>query len=429
MKKIVELLEEKLAPIADWVQGNKYIAAIQYGIMCTMAPLMVGAFACILSDLPIDAYQSFMASFFGKEIWASWNWSVIFNATINLVGLMALVGISYELSRQEKMAVAPSIMISLMNYFILVHLVEGGVPTTNLNAQGLFLAIIVSITSVELTKFLVNHNVTIKMPDTIPSFVKQQFTVIVPAVINAILFLIIRFVIQYVTPYESANNLIYSLLALPLTKIGTSLLGTIVYSLVDSVLWMFGIHGINVVNSVMEPSLLMARQENILIFSQNALAARPFIVTKDFTNMIIFLTGTGITLPLVLEMIFLCKSKKIKTIGKLGLIPGIFNVNEPIIFGLPIVMNPIIAVPFILSPIVAVIISYLAMTYGLVPFPTGTPVPWTMPAPFGGFMLCNDIRGGILQIVILMVSGLIYYPFIKALDKKYVQEEKIINQE
>lgn len=423
MKKIVAMLEKKLAPISYVIQGNKYISAIQYGIMCSMAPLMVGAFACILSDLPIDAYQNFMISIFGKEIWSSWNWGVIFNATINLVGLMALIGISYELARQEKMAIVPTMMIALMNYFILIHLSDGGVTGNDLNAQALFIAIIVAISSVELTKLLIDKKVTIKMPNSIPAFVEQQFTVIIPAVINAVLFLLIRFLIQYATPFVSANNLIYSLLALPLAKIGTSLPGTLIYTFLSSVLWLFGIHGINVVNSVMEPILLMARQENVLIFSQNALAARPFIVTKDFTNMIIFITGTGITLPLVLEMVFLCKSEKIKTIGKLGLLPGIFNVNEPIIFGLPIVMNPIIAIPFILSPMIAVFISYLSMSSGLVPYPTGAPVPWTMPAPIGGIMLCNDIRGGILQIIIILISGLIYYPFVKALDKKYLNEE------
>jgi len=425
MNKMVNILEDKLAPIADWVQGNKYISAIQYGIICSMAPLMVGAFACILSDLPIDAYQNFMTSIFGTEIWGAWNWSVIFQATINLVGLMSLIGITYELSRQEEIPVAPSMMISLMNYFILIHKVDGGVVSNDLNAQALFVAIIVSIVTVELTKFLINKNVTIKMPDSIPSFVKQQFTAIVPAVINAILFLLIRFMIQYLTPYMSASNLIYTILAMPLTKIGTSLPGALIYTSVSSILWLFGIHGVNVVNGIMEPALMIARQENVLVFAENALAARPFIMTKDFTNMIIFLTGTGITLPLVLEMMFLCKSKKIKTIGKIGFLPGIFNVNEPIVFGLPIVMNPILAIPFIISPIVAVLISYFTMSLGLVPTPTGTPVPWTMPAPFGGIMMCNDIRGGILQLVILLVSGIIYYPFIKALDKKYLEEENI----
>lgn len=196
MNKMVNILEDKLAPIADWVQGNKYISAIQYGIICSMAPLMVGAFACILSDLPIDAYQNFMTSIFGTEIWGAWNWSVIFQATINLVGLMSLIGITYELSRQEEIPVAPSMMISLMNYFILIHKVDGGVVSNDLNAQALFVAIIVSIVTVELTKFLINKNVTIKMPDSIPSFVKQQFTAIVPAVINAILFWLNRYIVD-----------------------------------------------------------------------------------------------------------------------------------------------------------------------------------------------------------------------------------------
>ena len=140
--------------------------------------------------------------------------------------------------------------------------------------------------------------------------------------------------------------------------------------------------------------------------------------------MIIFLTGTGLTLSLVIEMILLCKSERLKAVGKTALIPGIFNVNEPVIFGLPIILNPIMLIPFVLSPVVCVTLAYFSMKVGIVPRPTGVPVPWTMPAPFGGFMMTGSVMGGILQIVLLLISGVIWYPFIKVLDRQYVKEEQ-----
>ena len=110
-------------------------------------------------------------------------------------------------------------------------------------------------------------------------------------------------------------------------------------------------------------------------------------------------------------------------VGKLSFLPGIFNVNEPVIFGLPLVLNPMMAIPFFIVPLVTVGISFAAMFFGLVPYPTGVTVPWTMPAPFGGWMMCADIRGGILQLIVLVIGGLIYYPFISALDQQYLKEE------
>ena len=173
----------------------------------------------------------------------------------------------------------------------------------------------------------------------------------------------------------------------------------------------------------MDPIWYATRAENLAIYQTSVTAIRPYIVTMDFINFFVFVTGSGITLPLTIIMAFKCKAKRLKEIGKLSILPGLFNVNEPVIFGLPIVLNPMMLIPFVLAPTCSVIIAYMSMYIGLVPYPTGVTIPWTTPAPIAGWLMCNDWRGGLLQIVILIVSGLIYYPFIKALDKKYVLEE------
>ena len=423
MKKLIDWLEEKVLPIAAAVEQNKYISSVQYGIMLTTPLLLVGAFACIIADLPFQPFQDLMVSLLGEEIWSSWNWDILNPATFGLIALITLMGTSYELSRKKDVTPFPGTVIALMSYFILIRSEEGMIDLGMFGASSLFLAVIVAIVSVEIYSFCIKKNITIKMPDSVPVFVKNQFAALTPAAISAFIFLVVRFAIN-ATSYETAYNLIYGLLQAPLASLTTSFIGTLLVSFINSFLWFFGIHGTNVIDSIMAPLWYAARDANFLVYQADALAARPFIATQDFANLIMFLGGTGITLPLAFEMIFMCKSKRIKAIGRGGLIPGLFNVNEPIIFGLPLVMNPVMVIPFILVPLVCTSLAYGAMYFGFVPYPTGVVVPWTMPAFLGGWMMCNDVRGGLLQLVVLVVAGLIYYPFIKTLDKKYILEEE-----
>ena len=392
-------------------------------MMLSIPLLLVGAFACIISDFPIDAFQTFMANLVGEEVWAEWNWSVLNPASIGLLSLVAMCGMSYELGRRNDVTPMPGVAISLMSFFLLVHADENGmISQSEFGATTLFLSIIVALVSVEIYSFCIKRKITIKMPASVPEFVSSQFAALIPAVLCAVLWLVVRYLIQ-LTPYETASSMIYGLLQAPLTGLGTSLVGTLIAEFINSVLWFFGIHGTNVVASVMEPLWYAARDANWQVYLEDALAVRPYIATIDFSNMIMYLTGSGITLPLCIEMAFMCKSQRLKTVGKGAIIPGIFNVNEPVIFGLPIVMNPMMLIPFIVAPLVCVLVAFGAMSTGIVPTPIGVPVPWTLPAPISGWMMCGDWRGGALQIVNLIISGVIYWPFIKVLDREYTKEE------
>ncbi len=179
MDKFSEKIEQKLYPIIEWVQSNKYLSAIQFGLLMTMPVLLVGAFACVISDLPIQAYQDLMVSIFGQSVW-EWNWSVVNTATMGLTGLIALAGTSYQLAKFDKLDAIPNVAIALMSYFILLPSAEGGIPVSGLGAQALFLVIIVAIITEEIYKLCKKKNLTVKMPDSVPAFVSQQFTALVP---------------------------------------------------------------------------------------------------------------------------------------------------------------------------------------------------------------------------------------------------------
>ena len=130
MEKFSEKIESKLYPMIEWVQSNKYLSAIQFGLLMTMPVLLVGAFACVISDLPIQAYQDLMISIFGETVWGEWNWSVVNVATMGLTGLIALVGTSYQLAKFDKLDAIPNVAIALMSYFILLPSGAGGIPVS-----------------------------------------------------------------------------------------------------------------------------------------------------------------------------------------------------------------------------------------------------------------------------------------------------------
>lgn len=423
MKKLTNFMEQHLMPLSQKLSANKYLVALRDGLMLSMPLLIIGAVAIIIGDFPVQGFHDFMASIVG-DVWYSWCWDMVNPATMGLVALFAVIGVAHSLASEEDVEPLPAVAISISAYFLLLQqMEEGGYAASSFEASGLFTAMITALIATKLYAVILKKNWKIKMPETVPSFVTRQFEALIPAAIIIPIFLIIRLVFA-ATPFGTVSNFIVTMIQMPLTNIGTSLIGTLVITFLNSLLWFFGIHGTAVIDSFMGPLWYAARFANLDVFQAAAGAARPYIVTQDFANLIIFLGGTGNTVSLAAIMAFKCRSKRIRSLGKLSLLPGIFNVNEPVIFGLPLVLNPIMAIPFFIVPPVTVLISFAAMYFGLVPYPTGVTVPWTLPAPFGGWMMCNDIRGGLLQLVVLVIGGLIYYPFISALDRQYMKEEQ-----
>ena len=422
MNKLTAFMEKYFMPLSQKLASNKYLVALRDGLMLSMPLLIIGSLAIVIGDFPVPAFHDFMASIVG-DVWYSWCWDMVYPATMGLVALLAIIGVSHTLATEEGVEPLPAVAISVSAYFLLLQQQEGGGYATGVfESGGLFTAMVAALVATKLYAVLLKKNVKIKMPSTVPGFVTRQFEALIPATIVVVLFLIIRLIFA-ATPFGTMTNFIVTVIQMPLTNIGTTLVGTLFITILNSVLWFFGIHGTSVIDSFMGPLWYAARFANLEVFEAAADAVRPYIVTQDFANLIIFLGGTGNTVSLAAIMAFMCKSKRLKQLGKLSIIPGIFNVNEPVIFGLPLVLNPMMALPFFIVPPVTVLISYAAMAIGLVPTPTGITVPWTMPAPISGWMMCGDIRGGLLQLVVLVIGGLIYYPFIKSLDKQYVKEE------
>lgn len=217
------------------------------------------------------------------------------------------------------------------------------------------------------------------------------------------------------------------MLQLPLQGLTDSFGGVIAMGFVIPFFWFFGIHGSTLIgDGIMGPLLLANSAANQAIIDSGlelTLANGGHIVTKQFLDQFITVTGSGITIGLVLYMAFFARSKQLKEIGKLGLIPSLFNVNEPVLFGTPVVLNPILAVPFMIMPILAGVIEYFALYFGLCPLYGGVVVPWTTPVIISGFLV-GGWKTALLQAVILILSVLVYLPFIRYTDKRYLSQEK-----
>jgi len=421
MQFFIRFLEEKFLPVAGKLSANRYLMSLRDGLVLSMPLMIVGSVFIIIAELPIPAYQTFMAATFGAG-WSWWNWGAIWPATAGLVTLFAVFGIAYTLSKTYGKEPLPAGALAVSAYFILLHqTADGGFSAGDLGAQGLFAGMILAVVVAEIYNFIIEKKIVITMPENVPPSIARSFTALVPAAVIIPLFVIIRFIFMQ-TDYVTVNNFIFTVLQTPLTGIGTSLPGTLISVMFVQMFWSVGIHGASIVGSVMGPIWQAAALENLAMYQAGSGTYR--VVTQQFIDIFIYVGGSGATLSLAFIMAFLSKSKQIKYLGRLSLGPGLFNINETITFGLPIVMNPMLIIPFFIAPLLAATVTFFAMSTGLVTPPVGIAVPWTTPVLFGGYLSTGgDFKAVLLQVVNFVLTGLVYFPFISTWDKKKFAEE------
>ncbi len=422
MDKFLDVLQEKMGPIAYKLDSNRYLSAIKTGFFGAMPILIIGSVFLLFANLPIPGYADFMVSIMGEN-WTTY-FMVPYDMTMNIMTIFVVFGIAKDLAHHYKVDDLAAVVIAVVAFFILTPTIAdtggaNGIPTSNLGASGLFVGMITAILAVEISRWVEQRGWTIKMPDSVPSNVARSFTALIPAFFVIVIFDLIRIGFSF-TAYDTAQAFIFQILQTPLTALGSSLPATIVVLLFEGLLWSFGIHGSNIVGAVMQPIWLSLTADNAAAFSAHE--ALPHIVNYQFYSNFIKVGGAGGTLGLAILCVFVAKSAQFKTLGKLAIAPGIFNINEPLIFGIPIVLNPVMMIPFIITPVVLAIVAYFAMATGLVDFTNGTNLPWTTPPIVSGFLL-NGWRGALLQVVQIGLSMAIYFPFFKLEDNKAYQLE------
>lgn len=417
-------VNDRLVPLFGKIAGSRHLIALRDGMTLAVPMIIIGSVFMIIAQFPIQGYQTFMLNTFGK------NWATIVqyptNASFHVMGLIAVIGISYNMAKSYKVDPISASIVSMSAWLLTIPLNtdKAGalwVPLTQLDSAGLFTALLIGLFITDLYVFMVHRNWTIKMPESVPPAVSNSFAALVPGAIILVLIWLLRLLVE-ATPMGSIPNVISFVLAKPLGLLSNTLPGALVAEFLICLLWIFGIHGANVVSGVMSPIWLSAMSQNAHAVSAGK--AIPNIVTSQFFDNFIHMGGSGATLGLAFMIAFVSRSAEFKTLGKLIIGPAIFNINEPIVFGLPIVMNYRMAIPFILAPLTNVVTTYVAMSTGLVAKTMGVMVPWTTPPIISGYLATGHVSGAVMQIVNIVLDGAIYYFFFKALDRDKVKEEK-----
>ncbi|MDY6228113.1 MULTISPECIES: PTS sugar transporter subunit IIC [unclassified Clostridium] len=421
MKRMNEILEEKMLPIAAKLGNNKVLIAIRDGITLSMPLIIIGSLFLVIASFPIEAWTNWLTEM-GIDTYL---WKGV-DSSFGLMGLVASFGVAYSFARQHKLDGVSAGIIALSSFIVVTPFVTGeagaGIPVGYMGSKGLFVAMVLGIISSLIFKWFIQHDIQIKLPEAVPPAVSRSFSALIPGAVIITLWLVIFAIIDRVG-LVNIHDLLGKILGGPLGLLGNNIFGTLFAILLNSLFWFVGIHGGNVVNSILKPIWLMNSDANRLIFQADKMADLPNIITMQFIDNYVFMGGGGATIGLVIVIAIIARKKKAskisKTMAPLTLTPGLFNINEPTMFGLPIVMNISLLIPFILAPMANAIISYAAMATGLVAKTTGIAVSWTMPPIISGFFTTGGhISGSILQLVCIVVDVLIYWFFYKAVEKQ-----------
>ena len=433
---MIKQLEKFLVPLAEAIGKNKYLVSIRDGFLITTPILIAGSIFLLIGEFPWPALNEWMGSIIVDQKTGANLTSFIekpAGATFSIMAIFAVIAIAYSFAKQMKTNKIFGSATAVMSWLLLMpYSIDGvtkigrkevpvsleGIPLNWVGAKGIFIGIIVSFLAVHIYAFIEKKGWVIKMPPGVPPTVVESFAALIPAMFVMIFFFLINLILGFLG--TNAFQVIFDILQTPLVHLGGTLGALLIAFLFNGLFWFFGINGGAVVGAVYGPVLATLSLENVEFFKNGV--GSPNIVNEQFYELFVVYGGAGSTLSLIIAMLFFCKSKRITELGKLALIPGIFGINEPIIFGLPMVLNPVMVLPFLLIPIFNILVGYTSMAMKLVPITNGVTIPWTTPPVISGF-LATDWRGAVLQIILIIIGIFLYMPFIKAMDKQYLADE------
>lgn len=428
---MVQWIEDHLMEPLGKIARNKYLQAIRDAFVIFALPVIItGSIFLIIANPPadvsgmpvlgplVDAWVNAVEPIQAQLLFP-------FHLTFGLMSVMVSFGVGYSLAQRKDMdsvmAGILSMLALIMAAFPVVDIeqLEFGEVLSSLGDEGLFVAIILSIIVTELMDFLIKKGFTFEMPAGVPPYVMRTFRVIVPFLIILPLVWLLQWAI-YANFGLTIPEAVMSIFA-PLVTASNTYGGALVMILLMMILWSIGIHGMNVVSSVVYPFWLTQLAENADAVAAGEEATG--IVTEPFFHMFTHIGGSGVTLGLAILILF-SSSKQLKQIGKTTIIPSIFNINEPLIFGMPIVLNPILMVPFVLAPVVIVTINFIMFATGILP-PVVIQPPFTVPIILGGFLATGgSFMAALVQVINVLVATAIYYPFFKRFERQLVEQEQ-----
>lgn len=299
---------------------------------------------------------------------------------------------------------------------------EGGLSGLSTGTGGLFVAIIIALLSSELfSRLSGNSKLIIKMPETVPPAVSRSFAALLPAIITVSLFALVRTIISAGFDIPDIIGSFYTAIQEPFMGLTNTWIAALILAFIPVFLWTLGVHGANIIEPFMQSINLPAIDANVAAITAGEVA--PYIINKPFFDAFVNMGGSGTTIALIIAIFIIArKNKQYNTVGKISTGPGLFNINEPLLFGLPIVLNPVLFIPFILTPMVNVSIAYFATKWGMVPAAT-IAAPWTTPPIINGFLVTQSWAGAVLSLLLIIISVCIYLPFVAMANRTTKAQE------
>lgn len=440
--KITQFMDQKLSTPMAKLAEQRHLRAIRDGIIATLPLIIVSSMFMVIAFLPNSMPESWGITQFIAE-----NQTKIlmpYRVSMYIMTLYAVFGIGYSLANSYDLDGLSGGILSELAFLLTIiptsiPAVSDGItalagnnaeladylsqvpagfvlPMTNLGSAGMFIGIIVSFFAVEVYRLTQKSGFKISMPPQVPASVARSFESLTP---TAIVLIVVATITMFIG--VDVHGIISTIIS-PLIKATDSLPSVLLIIFLTQFFWSFGIHGWSIIGSLARPLWLVLLEENTTAFAAHAETVNT--AAEPFYQWFVMIGGSGATLGLAILFAFRSRSAYGKALGKTAFVPSIFNINEPMIFGAPIVLNPMLIIPFIIAPILNGIIAWAATSLGWVNHVVASS-PWTLPGPIGAFLACgNDWRAAVLSVALIILSVLIYYPFFRMYDKDLLSEEK-----
>lgn len=406
---------EMATKLSDVVGGNIYLRSISKGVMPNLPIIIIGSFASLFVGLPIPFWQSFIQSAGLVTIL-----NMVVAATTNMLGVYFTYGIAKAYAKNLELQADLVPILAIVAYLTLSPLADPEASSANfaytyLGTKGMIVGIFVAIFTVKIFKAIVDAKIVIKMPEGTPDYVSNSFVSLIPGFVVIIVAMVVRALFG-LTPWGNIFDCLYNMLQIPLTAImGNNVIAMCIFQLITQLLWVFGVH----------PGFLTSLTGPIM-FGLDGMNQAAYAAGEPIPSVIGMAFSYAMTIAVVypafaVAVALFSKSSQLKTVGKISVAPAFLGISEPLIFGVPVVLNPFAAVPWIITPMLNFVLGYLACSSGLVAKYAGVTV-FNFPMVATG-LLNGSISLAIMEVVLFVLDVLVYMPFIRMQDKKYLADE------
>ncbi len=413
MKSFTELLNRFVVPPLTAISENTYLSAVRAGVVSLVTPTIIGGLFLIVRQFPLGGWDKFASSHLPIL-------QIPVTATFGLLSVYLCFAVGYQLGKLLKQeAIVSAGLATLVYLMIQLHLDDSGnavFDMERLGSQGLFTAILVALVCVRVQKLLTDWNAVIRLPASVPTMVSESFLSLTPMLLLVLVFWLVRFALGV-----DLNQIVQTLFS-PLVHALNTLPGILLCVFAITLLWSVGINGDNALDAVVAPVFLQYLGANVEAIGKGE--SMPYTTALGFITTFVNVGGTGATLGLALVMLN-SKEPGYREISRLSLPTQIFQINEPIFFGFPIVLNPLLMIPYVLSALVLTTTTYLLMDWGWINRPFVN-VPWTTPPVLGHYLVTGgDWRAALWGVVSIILAMGVYYPFARVAERQRLHAEAV----